>query len=253
MHWVANSKRHLELITKRGMDLLYPPQCACCDEELDPEAEIELCERCRKRLVSTIFQICPRCGSFLDGLTAPTEGCGFCHKTILHFDTAVALGGYHGDLQPIIFRMKMANQELVSLTLGKLLAETRREILEKIAPDFVVPIPMHWRNRLRRQMNSSDHIGEAVAKSLGIPCHRWYLRRCKKTETQSRLPPTERFHNVQGAFSARFAGKIQGRRVLLVDDVLTTGATCSEAARVLKETGAAYVGVAVIARAQGQI
>jgi ComF family protein len=249
MQWITNPKRYLELLTKRGLDLVYPPQCACCEEELEPERTIELCDSCRKRLVSTIFQICPRCGSFLDGQTTPTAGCGFCQKTTLHFDAAIALGGFHGELQPIIYRMKKVNQELVSLTLGQLLAETRRETLEKIAPDFVVPIPMHWLNRIWRQMNSPDHIGDAVAKSLDIPCHRWYLRRCKKTEIQSRLPPVERFRNVRGAFSVRFAKKIHGRRVLLVDDVLTTGATCSEAARVLKEAGAAYVGVAVIARA----
>jgi ComF family protein len=147
--------------------------------------------------------------------------------------------------------MKTLAGEPLSLALGKLLAIQRRELLEEFSPEVIVPIPMYWGHRLRRRTNSPDFIAQSLAKFLEIPVKRYCLKRCKKTRTQSNLERRERFRNVHGAFQVRFARQIRGRRVLLVDDVLTTGATCSEAAKILKQAGAAMVAVAVIARAHG--
>jgi ComF family protein len=148
--------------------------------------------------------------------------------------------------------MKRPRNESLAVAMGKLLATERREMLKNLLPELVIPIPMFWTQRIQRGVNSPEIIARSLAKNLEIPFRRWILRQCKKTLTQSELPPKQRFVNVRGAFGVRFARQIRGRRVLLVDDVLTTGATCSEAAKVLKQAGAATVAVAVVARTHGE-
>jgi ComF family protein len=253
MHWVRQSKRQISKIARQGIDLIYPPQCACCRAELEgTEQTVDLCEECQKRLIPKIWTPCPRCGGQAAGLITPQKGCAFCAGTPFHFDSVVALGGYHTELKRIISQMKSESGALLALTMGKLLAIERREMLQNLLPDLVIPIPMHWRHRLRRGVNSPELLARTLGETLEIPLRLWLLKRCKKTRTQSELPPKQRFRNVRGAFSVRFARYIRGRRILLVDDVLTTGATCSEAAGVLKQAGATMVAVAVVARAQGE-
>jgi ComF family protein len=110
---------------------------------------------------------------------------------------------------------------------------------------------MHWWRRLGRGFNSPDVLAQVLARALRVPWSPELLTRRRNTLPQMRLAPKMRFQNLRGALRLRADGAIAGRRVLLVDDILTTGATCSEAARVLKQAHAAWVGVAVLARAEG--
>jgi ComF family protein len=253
VHWIEQSKQRIVKIAWRGIDLIYPPQCVCCRAEIDgSELAFDLCEECQKRLIPRIWTSCPRCGGQVDGQTHPQKGCSSCEKTQLHFDSVVALGGYHSELKQVVLRMKWETGAPLALAMGKLLATQRREMLQNLHPDLVIPIPLYWTHRIRRGMNSPELIAGSLAKTLEIPFRRWLLVRSKKTRTQSELPPKQRFLNVQGAFRVRFARKIRDRRILLIDDVLTTGATCSEAARILKQAGAAMVAAAVVARTQGE-
>jgi ComF family protein len=253
MRWVQQSKRQIAKIAQRGLDLVYPPQCVFCRAEREDAGHaVNLCAECQERLIPKVWTPCPRCGAQIDGrLSHPTKGCAICAATPLYFDTVVALGGYHTELQQVVLRTKWESGAALALALGKLLAIQRRELLENSLPNLVIPIPMFWTHRIRRHVNGPSLIARTLAQTLDIPCQNWSLVRCKKTLTQSQLPPKERFRNVRGAFRVRFAHRIRGRRILLVDDVLTTGATCSEAARVLREAGAEFVAAAVIARAQG--
>jgi ComF family protein len=251
--WIDRAKRSFSKAAGRGIDLAYPPQCGYCAEELpEPDRTVELCRDCQRRAIPMVWTFCERCGGYVEGKAGFRERCPSCSGTRLSFDAAVALGDYHAQLQPFISRMKHPKGESVSIALGKLLAMHRWETLDRFASDVIVPIPMHWMHRFWRQMNSPDAIARVLGSRLGIPVRRFCLFRCKKTETQSELPPAERIRNVRGAFRVRFHRLIRGRRVLLVDDVLTTGATCSEAAKVLKQAGAAHVAVAVIARTHGE-
>jgi predicted amidophosphoribosyltransferase len=109
---------------------------------------------------------------------------------------------------------------------------------------------MFWTRRLRRGTNSPEALAQTLGRQLGVPV-RGLLRRRRNTLPQAPLPPRERFRNVRGAFALRKSGALDGIRILVVDDILTTGATCSEAAGVLKAAGAAWVGVVVVARAHG--
>jgi ComF family protein len=237
---------------RAGLNLLFPPRCACCRAELPCAGDsILLCDACRARLAPELSGYCPRCGAIGVVDHDVSAGCSLCHRTPLWFDTVAALGIYRGDLQRAVLRMKSPADEMLAVAMGRLLAERRSPHWTSLAVDLVVPIPMHWRRRLRRGTNSPDILAACLAKHLGLPIRRRLLARCRNTLAQMHLQPRQRFPNVRKAFRVRRARTLSGARILLVDDVLTTGATCSEAARVLKEAGAAWVAVAVLARGQG--
>jgi len=154
-------------------------------------------------------------------------------------------------LREIVLRMKRPSHDALSTTIGRFLALRRRRALLAFRPDLIVPIPMYWTRRLERGTNSADIIARCLGQGLRVPVRHRLLLRIRNTLEQKDLLPRERFRNVRGAFVVRKHPHIEGARVLVVDDVLTTGATCSEAARMLQLAGAAHVAAAVIARAQG--
>lgn len=140
---------------------------------------------------------------------------------------------------------------LVAEALAGLLFERREAELRELAPDAVVPVPLHWRVRLGRGANSAETMARILSRRLGVPAPRRVVVRCRNTLSQKSLPPNARFRNVRDAFAVRANYPLEEKRVLVVDDTLTTGATCSEIAWALKQSGAAVVHVAVLARAQG--
>ena len=234
--------------------MVYPPQCACCRAELEEaERAVDLCEECQKRLIPLVWTPVRVAAVYFEGICIPSRWV-FVHARIRPFISIPWLRWVviTLDLKHIISRMKTLAGEPLIARPGQTAGNPTAGNVGKFSPEVIVPIPMYWRHRLRRRMNSPEFIAQSLAKFLEIPVRRWLLVRCKKTRTQSNLPPDERFRNVRGAFRVRFARQIRGRRVLLVDDVLTTGATCSEAAKVLKQAGAAMVAVAVVARAHGE-
>ncbi len=170
----------------------------------------------------------------------------------MKFDTVFPLGRYDGPLRDVVLRTKRTSGEVLSLAVGRLLAKRLGERITEFDPQAIVPIPMHWARRLRRGMNSPELVAECLSRTLRIPVVRSLSRR-RYTSPQKDLLPRERFRNLRGAFAVRVMHRrrVKGARLLLVDDILTTGATCSEAAGLLKQAGAAAVAVAVVARADG--
>ncbi len=182
----------------------------------------------------------------------PALSCPACKDFPLKFDTVYPLGRYEGAMREFVLKTKRLSSEAVSLAIGRLLAQRLGEELARFRPDAVLPIPMHWGKRLLRGVNSPDLLADCLGKKLGVPVVR-SLVRCRYTGPQKDLLPRERFRNVRDAFRLRRSDRRRwpDARLLLVDDILTTGATCSEAARLLKQSGATAVAVAVVARADG--
>ncbi len=209
-----------------------------------------LCTTCRGQVESDSASRCRRCAGVARGQDLPPERCPLCHRTPLSFDATVALGGYHVGLRDLVLRMKRPSYDALSRAMGRLLAERRHGQLLEHCPDIAIPVPMFWLRRLGRGVNSPEIVARCLGQSLGIPVRRDILVRHRNTLPQAGLSPRRRFKNVQGAFRIRHRRFLDGARVLLIDDILTTGATCSEAAKTLKQAGAESVVVAVIARAQ---
>jgi ComF family protein len=177
------------------------------------------------------------------------SGCLACRHAHFHFDGAISLGDYRDALRKAVLQTKRSYGEPMANALGRLLVEQRRKQLESACPSVVAPVPMYWRRRLARRTNSPDVVAEQIGRALGLPVAYGMLKRRRNTLPQKDLSPKERFQNVRGAFVARNPARLSGARILLVDDILTTGATCSEAAKVLKQQGAAHVVAVVLARA----
>jgi ComF family protein len=144
--------------------------------------------------------------------------------------------------------MKYAPGEVLAEVLASLWASSAEAGFRQAAPEVVIPVPLHWYRYWRRGYNQSEALARTLAGHLGIPCRTRWLRRVQSTPMQTLSSPDQRRANVRGAFAARSRPELHGKTVLLVDDVLTTGTTASEAARTLRAAGAARIVVAVLAR-----
>jgi ComF family protein len=232
--------------------LLFPPRCVHCDADLlDRPAGLLLCASCAEMLGPTEWTGCPKCGAALSPESPCGERCAHCRGYRLHFDTVVPLCGYRDSLRLTVLLMKRTSGEPLANAMGALYCLRRKQRLAVLEPSLVVPIPMHWTRRMVRRTNSPEIVAAQIARELGIPLANRLLRRRRRTQLQPHLKPRERFANVRGAFELASGDGLAGATALLVDDVLTTGATSSEAAKVLKQAGAARVVVAVLAKADG--
>lgn len=238
-------------------DLVLPPTCSYCEIDLARDAassgtaHSRLCEPCRALLGQDIVMRCRRCASAV----APTvvgPDCPWCRKLDLRFDRAFALATYRDDLRDAVIRLKHSGQEALSTALAEMSWERNGDAVRSIGPDIVVPVPMHWWRRIVQGHNGPDLAASFWAARLRLGDYPRLLIRNRRTRPQAGLSPNERQANVRNAFSVRRGHNVRGARVLLVDDILTTGATCSEAARTLKRAGAASVAVVVVGRAQSE-
>jgi ComF family protein len=231
------------------LHLLYPGACHVCDVPLPPGAG-PFCPDCRTALTVDSHAQCPRCAGTIGPFAQVSEGCPHCRGTSFPFDKVIRLGPYEGRLREVILRMKHSSGEPLAELVGEVWAECSEAGLRTLGADVVVPVPLHWRRRWWRGYNQSEALARPLARRLGLPCQPSRLRRIRNTPLQPSQSPTARLENVRGAFLARGRG-LAGRTVVLVDDVLTTGGTASEAARALRRGGARAVVVAVLARAHG--
>ncbi len=229
-------------------DLVWPRSCFLCDQPVaDVEPSACLCGPCRAELTADNSTTCPRCASTVGPFTDLSDGCLQCRGKRFHFAGAVRLGPYAGRLREAVLRLKHEAGEPLAEELGELFADVRRSSLTASQPEVVVPIPLHWRRRWTRGYNQSAAVARALACRLGLPCRPGWLVRVRPTPSQRAQSATERWANVRGAFRVDRSAAVRGARILLVDDVLTTGATADAAAVALGQAGAAQVTTAVLA------
>jgi ComF family protein len=178
-------------------------------------------------------------------------GCSECRGRSLGFDAAIALGPYQGPIRDLCLRLKREANAWLAPWLAELLVEARPEVGREDGDPRVVPVPLHWRRQWERGYNQADELARGLSRRLGLrKVHA--LRRVVATPVLARAGRTERARVMRQAFAPRRPSSIAGRTVLLVDDILTTGATCGAAARALKRAGAKRVVAVVIARAEGR-
>lgn len=232
-------------------NLLFPPRCIVCDEDLgESPTDILLCPSCRYATAPELWVGCPRCGGALATQRHDAPWCGQCRDAKLEFDGVRPLGEYAGTLRDACLQMKRDTSGHVTMNFARLYWRLRGAAVGAFGCDAVLAVPMHWRRRLLRGVNSPELFGRILAERLRTPLLSGVLSRRKPTALSRELTPKQRIANVRGAFRVKRPEEVADRHILLVDDILTTGATCNEVARVLKEAGARRVSVAVLARAE---
>jgi ComF family protein len=207
-----------------------------------------LCERCRTELPLVEWPVCDRCGAAVPEVSGVTLACSDCRASKLRFDRTIVLGSYEGLLRPWILRMKEDRSQLAGRMLLELAWERLGSELRGLGADVVTAVPMTLLRRWQRGVNPPADLAERLALRLGLPSARRMLRLRRPVPPQVGLSRSARFLNMAGEMAVRRGYHVDGAHVVLVDDILTTGATASEAARALKKAGAARVTVFVLAR-----
>lgn len=237
-----------------ALDLLYPPMCPACDAvrlEAGPGGRHPaLCDDCEGQLVPVSRPFCERCGQPYDGPPDERFHCSNCAGRELSFDFAIAPFLARGTLREMIHRFKFGRTLPLRRPLGRLMARVMADPRLSGSDRWVlVPVPIHRRRYRQRGFNQAIELAGVLSRELSLPAVK-ALCRIRFTPPQSRLSREERLANLDHAIAPRrgHIARIQGRDVLLVDDVFTTGSTAQACARVLVENGARKVVVITLAR-----
>ncbi len=228
------------------LDLLYPPRCEACGR-LGPEP---VCHRCSAAVERIEEPLCEVCGEPFDPLAKGARRCVDCRRRRRAFSVARSAAYYSGPLADAIRRFKYDCQMVLWRPLGALMVDSLRGGAGAIEPDtvdVVCPVPLHASRLNERGFNQSELLGEVVAEAICRP-QKALLERTRPTLPQVDLPAESRATNVRDAFAPRLQEVTAGQRVLLIDDLFTTGSTMSECARALRRVGAADVRVLTLAR-----
>ncbi len=256
-----------------ALDLLFPPLCPLCHGRLGEGRRDPLCGPCWERLPRLAPPFCACCGRpfwtlepHSSGQPGPSvcsdspscwesersTGPGFCEPCKRQrppFAYARAAALYRDGIREALHAFKFGGKASLSRPLGDLLAEAGRAMLPQPSVDWLIPVPLHPAREAERGFNQSLLLARRLSERWGVPVREGALRRVRVTRPQTELSAEDRRANVRGAFGLRRARQVAGTRVLLVDDIFTTGATVAECCRVLLAAGgASSVGVLTVAR-----
>ena len=229
-------------------DLLFPPTCLGCTRRLDTHRPPLFCGDCLENLVFIGSPRCPCCG--IPFAVGTDHLCGDCLQQHYAFDRARSLLLYKAPVADIIVQLKFSGQLSGLTTLGHLAAEAAC-LQELSEPELIVPVPLHTERLRGRGFNQATLIAQACFPQWIDRLRVDILYRRRVTTPQSQLSGRERRSNLQRVFAVKEGGEVQGKRILLVDDVLTTGSTIDECAKVLRRAGAAQIEVFTVARSLG--
>ena len=228
--------------------LLFPGECEICGIELTEVSRIPVCSACLNKPYSKPAEFaCSTCGTpFLNDWPLRPDGrCALCRTGAAGFEGAYSFGPYDEPLSQLIHLFKYRRVRTLARPLGELL---HRALPQNGQFDAIVPVPLHWRKQWKRGFNQSLFLAQELRRHTGLPVIQG-LRRQRFTAAQAGLTNSQRRHNVASAFAIRNAQQVAGKKILLIDDVMTTGSTLAAAANVLRRAGAARVTVLTLARA----
>ena len=223
------------ILKEKFARLIFPPKCIFCEMVIMPE-----------ELHEPEIYICPKCFNKIEFFE--------CERYLVNrmnhsnaFDEIVTLFKYTGMIKESILRFKYFDKPSYYRTFAKLLANRINKLTDASKFDMIISVPLHKRKEYLRGFNQSKLISKALSRELGIPEKSSLMVRLKDTESQSLLNREKRLSNIKGAFKVVEPCSVNGKRILLIDDVLTTGSTINECAKALKDAGAESVTAAVLA------
>lgn len=231
-----------------ALAFFYPEGCQICRAARATASEGYVCAGCRQGVRFIVPPICERCGLPYAGDITSRFECSNCREMELHFCSARAAVVANELLLDVIHRYKYQRALWFEPFLADLLVRQARTALAQAHWDLLVPVPLHPLKHREREFNQAERLAAHLSRATGIPVGRRFVRRVEYTRTQTQLTRAERAANVRHAFGVRKGKRLDGARVVLLDDVLTTGATTSACAKVLKQAGAAEVCVWTVAR-----
>jgi len=229
------------------IDAVYPRFCLGCGVPV-ADGDMHVCWDCYASFEIVGSPFCSKCGDPADGYVDHDYVCSWCNRTRPAFELARSAARYRGALRRIMHAFKYEQALHAGRDLARMIAATVNAHYADVVFDGVTFVPLHGRRERVRNFNQAAVLGRRLARELGLDLFPRFVERTRDTPSQTDLTANERKRNVRGAFAARLPQWIAGRTLLLVDDVMTTGATVAEVARVLKKAGAAGVYVVTVAR-----
>lgn len=228
--------------------MVYPNWCQICDGAPAHAPEGFVCKKCSASAKLIHPPWCELCGRPYDGALTHAFTCAQCVEVRPVYSTARSAAYAEGPVLEAIHRYKYKRELYIEPFLARLLIEAVRGRLNPVDWDFIVPIPLHPKKEREREFNQAELLGKRLGQAISLPVNPNAVARVVQTPSQTKLRREERFKNVRKAFAARAGADLRGARVVLVDDVFTTGATANGCAQALLDGGAARVCVWTVAR-----
>ncbi|MBX7246012.1 MAG: ComF family protein [Candidatus Sumerlaeaceae bacterium] len=232
-------------------DFVFPRLCCGCGERVIESGRL-ICSGCEKTFRPLLLPICSLCGAE-NAIVGPKGKCPTCPAGKVHFETARGVVAFEGVAHELVVRLKYNRRTEYAAEMGRLLRANYSRDFPGFTPDLLIPVPLFGARQRERGFNQSELLAHELAVTVGCSVNSKALRRIRPTRTQTKLSRTQRAENIRGAFAVADAGTVQNHKVLLVDDVYTTGATLNECARMLMEAGAESVNCHAFARTCDEI
>ena len=245
MYYSIPMKTILKKLKRAAKDLCFPPTCLCCKKSLE-DSHLLLCEVCVSLLEFTQRPFCLCCGKVFAG-GGENHLCGVCLKSPWFFHQVRSLFVYEDTLARLVYGLKYSGKTAGLLTFQRLGKESAI-LADLVDPDLILPVPLHPKRLRKRGFNQAVLLARAFFPDSLEKIKYDMLIRKTNTPFQTGLSGTERRKNLRNAFEVQKQKMVAGKKIVLVDDVFTTGTTVNECARVLRKSGAVRVDVLTLAR-----
>ncbi|MCM0081151.1 ComF family protein [Geomonas sp. Red32] len=235
------------LLPRSLLDILFPPLCHACRSFIPLAGEILICPECLEKTSFLVGPLCTICGTPFTTEKGRGHLCGDCLGRLpLHRSRSAVV--FAGPVRDLIHGFKYGNRVHLADPLAILMAGALASFREEARPELILPVPLHRKRLRERGFNQAQLLAKVLEKRWRVPVETGNLRRIRWTDPQTTLDAEARWLNVSGAFEVKNGKRLAGKRVMLVDDVLTTGSTMRECAEVLLDAGVAEVVAVTVAR-----
>lgn len=231
----------LQDIIKSALNILWPLYCQACKEKLNLDSKVHLCEDCFAKIKFNKLPFCKKCGRSLEANNSYSDYCRNCQKNEFNFERSYSACLYEGILKELLHEFKYNKNMQAGNILSAILLKFFEENFPEEKFDFIVPIPLFAAKEREREFNQAEILARPISKKFLITLSKGVLVKLRPTPSQTTLTKEKRFLSQKGVFKVRRPEVFYKKKLLVIDDIMTTGATMNEAAFTLKKNGASEV------------